>query len=129
MNLAQSLHVDLEPYQIDVKLISPGFVDTPLTEKNTFKMPMIIDADEAARAIANGVVQSRFEIHFPKRFTFCMKLLRMMPYWLYFRLMRKREPGTEIVFPIGISPSKACSLNSSHITRREGEFSFPTALP
>lgn len=89
MNLAQSLHVDLEPYQIDVKLISPGFVDTPLTEKNTFKMPMIIDADEAARAIANGVVQSRFEIHFPKRFTLCMKLLRMMPYWLYFRLMRK----------------------------------------
>ena len=60
INLAESLKIDLEPYNIDVKVINPGFVKTPLTDKNDFPMPMMIEADEAAKAIAKGLVSKRF---------------------------------------------------------------------
>ncbi|MFM7622231.1 MAG: hypothetical protein ACKO57_04595 [Alphaproteobacteria bacterium] len=65
-----------------MKLISPGFVRTPLTDKNDFSMPMMIEPDQAAIAIANGLLSKRFEIHFPKRFTMLLKLLRALPYGL-----------------------------------------------
>lgn len=81
INLAESLHAE-EGHQIDVKLISPGFVRTPLTDKNDFSMPMMIEPDQAAIAIANGLLSKRFEIHFPKRFTMLLKLLRALPYGL-----------------------------------------------
>jgi short-subunit dehydrogenase len=86
INLAESLYVEYKPKNIDIKLISPGFVSTPLTEKNDFEMPMIISADEAANAIVAGLKSSRFEIHFPKRFTLMIKLLRVLPYWLCFKV-------------------------------------------
>ena len=66
MNIAESLVAELPDY-IDVKLISPGFVRTELTDKNSFDMPMIIGADQAARSIADGLRDSGFEVHFPKR--------------------------------------------------------------
>lgn len=90
INLAESLNIECNNTNIDVKLICPGFVRTPMTNKNTFKMPMIIEPQRAAKAIANGLLQKRFEIHFPKRFTLIMKLLRAMPdtffFWLANRL-------------------------------------------
>lgn len=89
INLAESLKVDLAPKNIDVKVICPGFVKTPLTDKNDFEMPMMIEADEAARAIAKGVLGKGFEIHFPKRFTYIMKFLKFLPYPLYFWLAGK----------------------------------------
>lgn len=88
INYAESLKIDLEPYNIDVKVINPGFVKTPLTNKNDFPMPMMIEADEAARAIAKGIKSQSFEIHFPKRFTYIMKFLRLLPASLYFLIMR-----------------------------------------
>ncbi len=94
INYAESLRVELAPSNIDVKLISPGFVKTPLTDKNEFPMPMMIDAQTAARAIADGMGKRGFEIHFPKRFTVIMKTLRIMPNFLYFKLsniMRKKQ--------------------------------------
>lgn len=89
INLGESLKLDLESKNIDVKIICPGFVKTPLTDKNDFNMPMIIEADEAACLIAEGLISSRFEIHFPKKFTLLMKAIRILPYSIYFWLVRR----------------------------------------
>lgn len=86
-NLAESMRTELPPH-IDVKLICPGFVQSELTAKNDFKMPMIITAPEAATFIANGLLAKPFEIHFPKRFTLWLKLLRVLPYALAFKITK-----------------------------------------
>jgi short-subunit dehydrogenase len=90
INLAESLHAE-EGHHIDVKLISPGFVRTPLTDKNDFAMPMIIEPDQAAIAIADGLLSKRFEIHFPKRFTMLLKLLRALPYGLSLKITARMK--------------------------------------
>lgn len=77
--LARSLAIDLKPQKIDVSLISPGFVKTPLTDKNDFQMPMQISAQQAAIEIANGLNKRKFDIHFPKKFTFLLKALSLLP--------------------------------------------------
>lgn len=88
INLAESLASECRG-SIDIKLINPGFVRTALTDKNAFAMPMIIDAEQAAEHIAAGLLSRRFEIHFPKRFTRLLKILRTLPYALSLRLTRK----------------------------------------
>lgn len=85
INLAESLQAECKD-DVDIKLICPGFVRTPLTDKNDFKMPMMIEPEQAAREIADGLLSRRFEIHFPKRFTIFLKLLRLLPYALSQRL-------------------------------------------
>ncbi|MFY0633436.1 MAG: SDR family NAD(P)-dependent oxidoreductase [Vannielia sp.] len=80
INLAQSLRSELSP-GVDVRLISPGFVDTRLTQQNDFKMPAITTPEKAALAIAHGLARRRFEVHFPRRFTYALKLLSALPYW------------------------------------------------
>ncbi len=98
MNLTQTLRVEARPHNVDIKLISPGFVRTPLTDKNDFDMPFIIEASDAARIIAKGLTARAFEIHFPKRFTWIVKLLALMPYPVYFRItatmLKKKTKGT-----------------------------------
>jgi NAD(P)-dependent dehydrogenase (short-subunit alcohol dehydrogenase family) len=89
INMAETLYLDLAPRGIAVYLVNPGFVRTPLTDKNTFKMPALIEPDEAARHIADGMEAGRFEIHFPKRFTGWLKLLEVLPYRWYFAAVRK----------------------------------------
>jgi len=89
INLAESLHVEYEPKNIDIKVINPGFVQTPMTDRNQFEMPMMITAQEAATAIAKGITSQGFEVHFPKKFTLIMKLLRLLPYWLSFKITKK----------------------------------------
>lgn len=79
INLAESLRAELKG-QIDVRLISPGFVDTRLTGKNDFTMPALRTPPQAATAIANGLDRRGFEIHFPRRLTLALKLLRALPY-------------------------------------------------
>ncbi len=89
INLAETLYMDLAPRGIGVFLVNPGFVRTPLTDRNDFRMPALIGADEAARHILDGLARGEFEIHFPKRFTGWLKLLRLLPYRLYFALVRR----------------------------------------
>jgi NAD(P)-dependent dehydrogenase (short-subunit alcohol dehydrogenase family) len=89
INLAETLYLDLQPLGLGVSVINPGFVDTPLTAGNDFHMPALISPNEAAQAIVNGWSQGEFDIHFPKRFTRVMKLLRLLPYRLYFALVRR----------------------------------------
>ena len=89
INLAESLYIDLAPKGIGVYLINPGFVDTPLTQRNDFKMPALIPADEAARLTLEGIADGEFEIHYPKRFTNVLRLLRALPYAAYFAAVRR----------------------------------------
>lgn len=89
INLAEALYLDLQPHRIGVSLINPGFVDTPLTAHNDFPMPALITPTDAAKAIVQGWERGEFEIHFPKRFTRVMKLLRLLPYRAYFPLVRR----------------------------------------
>lgn len=89
INLAETLYLDLAPRGIGVHLINPGFVKTPLTANNEFRMPALIGAGQAAREIVRGLERGQFEIHFPKRFTLWLKLLRVLPYRWYFYLVHK----------------------------------------
>ena len=77
-NLASSLHVELKGI-VDVKVITPGFVKTPLTDKNSFPMPLIISADSAASIIAKGMGSKKFEISFPLPMYVAMKYLQILP--------------------------------------------------
>jgi short-subunit dehydrogenase len=89
INLCESLYLDLRPCGIGVYLINPGFVATPLTAQNEFAMPALITAETAAREIILGIERGDFHIHFPKRFTNWLRLLRLLPYRLYFWLIHK----------------------------------------
>ena len=89
INFAETLFLDLAPKGVAVHLINPGFVKTPLTDLNDFKMPALIEADEAAREILAGIERGEFEIHFPKRFTRVLKWLNLLPYRAYFPLVRR----------------------------------------
>jgi short-subunit dehydrogenase len=88
MNLAETTRCELSAQNIDVKLISPGFVKTPMTAKNDFFMPMMIEPERAAVHIADGLLSRKFEIRFPFVFTTLMKLVRILPDFIYFRLLR-----------------------------------------
>lgn len=89
MNLAETAHIEEARHGIDVRLISPGFVRTPMTDKNNFHMPMMVSPETAAQAIADGLLTTAFEIHFPKTFTWLLKLARMLPHALYLRVLRR----------------------------------------
>jgi len=89
INLADILFMDLRPQGIGVSIVNPGFVETPLTAGNEFKMPALITPDQAARDIVAGWSAGRFEIHFPKRFTLWLKALRHVSDGMYFRVMKR----------------------------------------
>ena len=89
INFAEALYLDLAPRGLSVYLINPGFVATPMTAANDFEMPALISPQQAAEEIIAGFARGSFEIHFPRRFTYWLKLLRMLPYGLYFALVRR----------------------------------------
>ena len=89
INFTETLYLDLHPKGFGVYLINPGFVRTPLTDKNDFKMPHLISAEEAAASLIKGLDAGDFEIDFPKAFTRQLKLLRLLPYRWYFALIRR----------------------------------------
>ncbi|MEQ8441113.1 MAG: SDR family NAD(P)-dependent oxidoreductase [Alphaproteobacteria bacterium] len=86
---AESLASEVGHRGIKVQVINPGFVRTPLTDKNPFPMPYLLEPDDAARRIWRGLEGTSFEVAFPKRFTAQLKLLRNLPYPLYFAAIRK----------------------------------------
>lgn len=94
ISYAESLRVELEDKNIDVKVINPGFVKTPLTDKNDFPMPMIITPEKAAQAISKGLQSNCFEISFPRVFVCIMKFLNMLPnkvFFLFSRGMKRKN--------------------------------------
>lgn len=86
--LAETLRLEYSPYNIKVQVIHPGFVKTPMTDRNTFTMPFIISSEKAASIIIKKVFSQQFEIYFPKRLIIPMKILKMLPYSIYFFLMK-----------------------------------------
>lgn len=89
INFCETLYYDLLPQGVSVHLISPGFVATEATAQNDFEMPALITADEAAKEILAGIQAGEFDIHFPKRFSRFLKFLRILPYPLYFWIVRR----------------------------------------
>lgn len=87
INMVESLAFDLRKTGVKLQLINPGFVKTPLTDKNEFEMPFLVSAEDAAESIAKGLASNRFEIAFPRVFVLILKALRMLPYRLYFALV------------------------------------------
>ncbi|MGB3275443.1 MAG: SDR family NAD(P)-dependent oxidoreductase [Castellaniella sp.] len=89
INLAETLFLDLRPHGIGVSIVNPGFVDTPLTSQNDFVMPALLTPAQAAQAMLRGWACGSFEVHFPRRFTCWLKLLRILPYRWYFALVHR----------------------------------------
>jgi len=89
-NLAESLFFDFKRSNVRVCLVSPGFIKTPMTDKNDFKMPFLKTTDYAADKIYEGLVNKNdFEIHFPKSLTITLKILSFLPSKIYFALVGK----------------------------------------
>jgi NAD(P)-dependent dehydrogenase (short-subunit alcohol dehydrogenase family) len=79
INLLESLRIDLKPLGIDVLTVCPGFVRTELTNRNSFPMPWMLEADDAARRIADGVAKRKAEVVFPLPMMLAMKAARLIP--------------------------------------------------
>lgn len=95
LHMLEALRVDLYREGIQVGVICPGFVKTPLTDKNDFPMPMRIDAGDAAKIIVRGIARRRNVIHFPKLFTYSLRLLALLPTWAWTRLGQSMvKPGS-----------------------------------
>lgn len=88
-HLAEVLYLDLRPMGLGVSVVHPGFVATPLTAQNTFAMPALISPEVAAQRMLQGWAEGRFELHFPRRFTWWMQLLRVLPNRLAFAAVRR----------------------------------------
>jgi len=86
---AECLKMDLQKQGIDVRVVSPGFVKTPLTDLNDFDMPFIVTVEEAAQRIRRGLESSSFDVAFPKRFTWMLKLFSWLPNAIKFSLLSK----------------------------------------
>jgi len=87
--LAESINAELGRYDVAVQVVCPGFVRTPLTDKNEFPMPYLMEVDDAVDRIWRGLQGSDFEIAFPRRFVWQLKTMKSLPDSLYFPLIRK----------------------------------------
>jgi short-subunit dehydrogenase len=89
-NFTESIYFDFKKYNVKIKLISPGFIKTPMTDTNEFPMPFIKTVEFAADKIYKGLLESSaFEIHFPKELTLFLKFLRILPYRIYLFIVDK----------------------------------------
>jgi short-subunit dehydrogenase len=87
--MCESLKPELDRCGVGLSVVCPGFVRTPLTDRNTFPMPFLMEPEDAAERIVRGLHRGNFEISFPRRFTMWLKLGRCLPYAWYFPLTRR----------------------------------------
>ncbi len=87
INMCEALHMELGDHRVKLQIVNPGFIETPLTDKNDFRMPALMPVDRAAKVFHKGLKSDRFEITFPKRFTWTVKFMRLLPYAFYLPLI------------------------------------------
>lgn len=92
INMAEALRPDLALDGIKLQIVNPGFVKTPLTDKNEFPMPFLMEVDDAVDAFYRGLQSDRFEITFPRRFSLILRLVQMLPYRLSLALTAMTMP-------------------------------------
>lgn len=85
--MSESLKFDLDRAGVMMNVVNPGFVKTPLTDKNEFPMPFLMSVEDASRRVIDGLARGRFEVCFPRRFAYILKTMRLLPYALYFPLV------------------------------------------
>jgi short-subunit dehydrogenase len=90
--LLESLRVELKPHNVKVLIVKPGFVRTPMTDKNEFHMPFLMDVDKAAKIIIDGIKKEKRIIQFPLATVIGSKIVKIMPDWLFDFLMSKPLP-------------------------------------
>lgn len=100
-NMAESLKFDFDKMNIRIQVVNPGFVDTPLTRRSKLPMPALMDVGAAADRIAKGLRTGGFELTFPRRLTWPLKLVNLLPHPLYFALMnlamgRRKRPARKL---------------------------------
>jgi len=89
--LTESMRIDLKPYSIDVSVIHPGWIDTPLTRRNAYPMPFKLSLDEGVDRIVNAIEQKKDWVSFPWPLVLAVNLLKIFPAWLYDSLIGKRK--------------------------------------
>ena len=89
IHMAETVKPELEAQNIVVSVINPGFVRTALTDKNKFPMPFLMEPEAAAQKIVSGLEAKKFEIAFPWQMVWILKFLNHLPYWLYFKLIKR----------------------------------------
>lgn len=89
INMAEALKFDFDKMNIRLQCINPGFIDTPLTAGNKFAMPALMPVDRAVKRITGGLRTGGFELTFPRRFTWCLKLINLLPYPAYFWIVSR----------------------------------------
>jgi short-subunit dehydrogenase len=87
----ESARVELAPLGVRVTTVNPGFIATPMTEKNTFRMPFLMQADAAARIIVDGIERGARVVEFPRPMSMAMRFARLLPSSVYDRVMRMRR--------------------------------------
>lgn len=85
----EAVRVELAPYGVGVTIVNPGFVATPMTEKNRFRMPFLMTADRAAKIIADGLERGRRVVEFPRATSLIMRAMRLVPDAVYDRIMAR----------------------------------------
>ena len=88
VSLAEASRLELAPKGITITIINPGFVRTPMTDKNKFPMPFLLEPEDAARKIIAGLMAEKYEINFPKPLVWFVKFLRLMPYPIFFWIVK-----------------------------------------
>ena len=100
IHLCQALKFDCDNLGIRLQVVNPGFIDTPLTRRNDFPMPFLMSAEDAARRTVDGFERGGFEITYPRRLSWPIKLVNLLPYPAYFWIVAKatgwdkQRPGT-----------------------------------
>lgn len=89
INMMESIKPELDDCGFDLRLVNPGFIKTRLTDKNEFNMPQLMNAKEAASCVLKGLSSTKFDISFPNPFLIYLKLLRILPYFIFFWVMKK----------------------------------------
>lgn len=83
----EAVRVELAPYGVGVTIVNPGFVATAMTEKNRFRMPFLMRADDAAVVIADGIESGRRVVEFPRPMSMLMRTVRALPDGIYDRIL------------------------------------------